>query len=398
MLRAASSKAATPGTRAPARPRVVVVDHCAQLSGAELALVRLLPHVPDVDLTVVLAEDGPLVDRLRRAGVDVRVLPLAPRTAELRRAELRRGRIPLRAAADVLGYSWRLARLLRSLRADVVHTNSNKAHLYGGLAAKLAGKPQLWHARDRVARPYMPRAALALSRLAAWTLPSYVLANSRSTLATVTRTGRGAKPALVLAEPVTLPALVARDGRPRPVTVGMVGRLTPWKGQDVFLRAFAEAFPFGDARAVLVGSAMFGEHDYAEELRALAEELGIGDRVGFTDFTDDVDGELARMDALVHASVIPEPFGQVVIEGMAAGLPVIAADAGGPAEIIDDGVTGLLYEPGNVTELAKVLRRVTGDAGLRAEIGRRARAAAAAYDPAAIAARLRAVYAEVSRG
>lgn len=376
---------------------VVVLDHCAQLSGAELALVRLLPHVRDVRYTVVLAEDGPLVDRLRGAGIAVEVLPMAPRAAALRRDELTGARIPVRAAVDVATYTWKVYRYLRRVRPDAVHTNSNKSHLYGGVAARAARVPHLWHARDRVARPYMPRIGVLVSRAAAWTLPSFVVANSRSTLQTVVRRGPGARPATVLAEPVLpQPSVPRPDSDGGELVVGMVGRLTPWKGQDVFLRAFVAAFPAGGARAVLVGSAMFGEADYEVSLRQLTEDLGLSERVSFLGFTDDVAGELARMDVLVHASVIPEPFGQVVIEGMAAGLPVLAADDGGPAEILKSGVTGLLYPPGDVPALAEHLRAVAADPHLRRALGDAARGASAAYDPDHIAAGLRSVYSQMT--
>ena len=120
-----------------------------------------------------------------------------------------------------------------------------------------------------------------------------------------------------------VPVPVRRGGGP--LTFGMVGRIAPWKGQDVFLGAFAHAFGQGDERAVIVGGALFGEDDCARELSRLADALGVGNRVEFRGHRPNVWDELSRIDVLVHASVTPEPFGQVIIEGMAAGVPVIAA-------------------------------------------------------------------------
>ena len=103
-----------------------------------------------------------------------------------------------------------------------------------------------------------------------------------------------------------------RDG---PFTVGMVGRIARWKGQHVFIEAFARAFPDGPERALIVGAPLFGDDDraYAEDLHTLASELGLDGRVTFTGFVDDVERRLAELDVLVHASVVPEPFGQVVV-------------------------------------------------------------------------------------
>jgi glycosyltransferase involved in cell wall biosynthesis len=176
----------------------------------------------------------------------------------------------------------------------------------------------------------------------------------------------------------------------------MVGRLAPWKGQDVFLAAFARSFPAGGVeRAVLVGAPLFGEEGYEADLHRLAAELGIADRLEMTGFRDDVSAELARLDVLVHASVIPEPFGQAVVEGMAAGLPVIATEAGGPAEVITNGVDGLLVPPDDRAALAAALRRLSNDPDLRARLGAAARQRARAYGPMPVAEKVIAFYGQV---
>lgn len=377
------------------KPRVVFLDHVAQLSGAELALLRLLPSMTEIEPHVVLAEDGPLVARFREAGVSCEVLPINPRTGALRKDRVSRG-LPFVSIADTATYAWRVGRRLRQLQADIVHTNSLKAHLYGGLAARLAGRPQVWHTRDRIAPDYLPAAAVQLVRTAVRYLPTAVIANSSATLATL-HFEKG--PHRVLPSPVVVNDPVVSSRRVASphdrFTVGVVGRLAPWKGQDVFLRAFAAAFPDGPEQAVIIGSAMFGEDDFADTLRTLATELGIADRVRFTGFLDDVRTELAGMDVLVHCSIVPEPFGQVVIEGMAASLPVVAARAGGPAEIIRDGETGLLTTMGDVAELSAALRSLAGDAELRRRLATAGRIASEQYAPELIARQLTELYAEV---
>ncbi len=178
----------------------------------------------------------------------------------------------------------------------------------------------------------------------------------------------------------------------------MLGRIAPWKGQDLFLRAFAEAFPAGGERAVLVGTPMFGEEDYERELHELVASLGLGERVEFRGFREDVWPELASFDVLVHASMIPEPFGTVVLEGMAAGLAVIAPDEGGPATVIDDGETGRLFRSRDQGSLAAAMRSLQQSPGERERLGACARAALGEYHPDAIAARLEDVYTRVLNG
>jgi glycosyltransferase involved in cell wall biosynthesis len=99
----------------------------------------------------------------------------------------------------------------------------------------------------------------------------------------------------------------------------------------------------------------------------------------------------------VHASVIPEPFGQVVVEGMAARLAVVAADAGGPAEVITHEVDGLLYPPGNVAALALLLRRLADDPALRFRLGDQAVITAEKYGSANMAAELVEIYQRIRR-
>lgn len=378
------------------RLKVVYVDHVAQMSGGEIALLRLLPHLDRVDPHVVLAQDGPLVEQLHLAGISVEVLPFESRARDLPKGDVRLGRLDPRLAAATAAYALRLARRLRHLRPDIVHTNSLKAGVYGSVAARLAGIPVVWHVRDRLAGDYLPAGAITLVRRMSRHLATAVIANSRTTMATLEAApGRTVLYAVVpevmrQIEPVGRVAGSA-------TTYGIVGRLAPWKGQDLFLRAFAQAFAGGPERAVVVGSSMFGEDAYARDLARLADELGIGERVEFRGFRSDVWQELSRLDVLVHASTIPEPFGQVILEGMAAGVAVIAPRAGGPAEILDDGVTGILYAPNDLGQLTAAMRRLL-DAELRDRLRAAARDEVRRYEPRTVADELQALYAAIGAG
>lgn len=383
----------------PRRPRVVYLDHCARLSGGELALLRLLPSLSGVDAHVILGEEGPLVGRLHRANASVEVKPMAEAARDVNRSRVRPGRLPGAGAMHSVAYALMLARRLRALRPDIVHTNSLKAAIYGGVAGRLAGVPVVWHVRDRIADDYMPKAAVRLVRAAARRLPAAIIANSQATLETL---GPMSVRTAVIPSPIA-PELL-KDGSAsvppadRPLRIGIVGRLARWKGQNIFLEAFARAFPEGSELAVVVGAALFDEGDYEVELQKLVSELGIEDRVEFTGFVDDVGIELARLDIVVHASLSPEPFGLVVVEAMAVGLAVVVANAGGPAETVDDGVNGLLYPPGDANALAEALRRLVDDAGLRRQLGEAARERARDFTPEIVAGKVMAVYRSLPGG
>jgi glycosyltransferase involved in cell wall biosynthesis len=140
---------------------------------------------------------------------------------------------------------------------------------------------------------------------------------------------------------------------------------------------------------------MFGEDEYEVSLRALVTQLGLDNRVEFRGFRADVWDELSNMDILVHASRIPEPFGQVILEGMAARVPVIAPEAGGPAEIVRHAENGMLYEMGNRAALSAALRELAHDPELRARLAKAGEATLAEYRPDVIVAALQTVYHDV---
>jgi len=165
--------------------RVAYIDHVAQSSGAEIALARLIDALHDVDPLVILAEDGPLVASLMASGVSVEVLPMRERTRDLRKDRVGSRGLPIAALVDTTAYAFRLARRLRALRPDLVHTNSLKAGVYGSLAARLAGVPVVWHLRDRLAADYLRRPAVLVVRALIAILPNSVVVNSEATRATL---------------------------------------------------------------------------------------------------------------------------------------------------------------------------------------------------------------------
>ena len=155
---------------------------------------------------------------------------------------------------------------------------------------------------------------------------------------------------------------------------GIVGPLVSWKGQDVFLRAakrVLEKVP--DAYAFVVGRAPSDERNYAEALHHLAAELGIADRLVFTGYRADVPDVLRLLDVVAHASVIPEPFGRVIAEAMAMGRPVVASNAGGPTEIIEDGRTGFLVPPHDEEALASRITELLQEPAKAKRVGETAR-------------------------
>ena len=156
--------------------------------------------------------------------------------------------------------------------------------------------------------------------------------------------------------------------------VGLVGRLQPWKGQDRLLRAQALLHERGHRiHTVIVGGDAYGlSPQYADSLPSLVTRLGLGDAVTMTGQVVDAGPYIDQLDILVNASD-PEPFGIVLLEGMARGVAVVAVDSGGPAELIEDGRTGQLARSGEPAALADALETLLASPELRRAVARAGR-------------------------
>src|SRR5690606_11074918 len=136
--------------------------------------------------------------------------------------------------------------------------------------------------------------------------------------------------------------------------IGVVGNVKEWKGQDTLVRALPRIMQrFPDVYCLLVGSIV--DTRYRELMQHHIDANGLGGRVVFTGYQRRPAEHMAEMDVVVHTSTAPEPFGLVMLEGMALGKPVIATAHGGPVDVIEDRKTGFLAEPGNEDMLADIL-------------------------------------------
>lgn len=363
--------------------KVLLVSPTALPGGSERAMAGLARHLPalGIEARAVLLQDGPMAGWLAEAGCPVEIVT-AGRARDLPSS----ARVVRRLAAAARG-------------VDVVLSNQSKGHLFGGIAARLARRPEVWWQHGAPSRHNRMDRAGSFVRSAV-----VVVINREAVEAQRSLTPR-ARIELVHSG-VDVAGAAQRKGSSSEIeakpwngnrVVGIVGRLQPWKGQEVFLRAAAiVAERHGDLHFLVVGGAILGwEGDYPERLEALAEELGIAGRVHFTGHRDDVYPYFDAMDVVVNAS-FGEPFGLVIVEAMALGKPVIATASGGPLDIIEDGVSGLLVAPGDHRQLADAIERVLTEPGLAAGLSAGAAERAPTFSDEAMAARMGAILASVA--
>jgi glycosyltransferase involved in cell wall biosynthesis len=362
--------------------RILFVSPIAQIGGAERCLLTMLDSLrradDDLDLHVLAFEDGPLLAEALRRQASTHVLPLPPGLAALGEGA---GRSPLRllqmagGLVALPGFARRLRRLLRRVRPDIVHSNGMRAHLLCASARPAA--PLLWHLHDFPSSRRMFRPLLL--RYAPRTAGMIAISNA------VAADARGLFPAARVETVLNAVDLQRfhpdRSGddaatEPAVVRVGLAATYARWKGQDVFLQAIAQLPRDLPAKFSIIGGPIYktaGSQFSPEELSDLANRLGVGDRVEFLPFQSDMPGVYRSLDVVVHASTLPEPFGLTIAEAMACGRATIVSQAGGAAELFEDGVDAIGVPPGDAAALARAIARLVGDAALR----RRLAAAAA---------------------
>ena len=151
---------------------------------------------------------------------------------------------------------------------------------------------------------------------------------------------------------------------------GIVGRIIRWKGHIEFLKAADLVFKsVPQAKGLIVGDFSDGDNRYQELIARMVEESEFSDRFIFSGYMHDIENLYSIMDVCVHTSIDPEPFGLVITEAMAHGVPVVASDRGAPREIINDGKDGFLVDPVATERLSSVIISLLTDEALRQRIG-----------------------------
>ncbi|MGF6777421.1 glycosyltransferase family 4 protein [Paraburkholderia sp. GAS334] len=348
---------------------VLAIDQSGVLGGAELSLLEVVKTLR-ARIQVTLFDDGPFRTALDEAGVAVDVLD----AGALRHVRKQGGKLPKGSALTGLASLVR-AVAARARDADVIYANTQRAMVIGAVAGRIARRPVVWHLRDIVSAQHFGRKQLAIIKWCAKFGLSHVVANSAaSAQAFSDLTDFDSKRIDVVFNGISAAPFDALRGVPQRTLrtrlslpqdaflVGSFSRLAHWKGQHVLLEAMVLN---PRMHAVFVGAALFGEDDYEASLRAFVDAHGLGERVHFLGFQHDVAACMCAVDVVAHTSITPEPFGRVIVEGMLALRPVVAARAGGVLEIVEDGVDGLLCEPGDAQALAITLAKLQEDVALR---------------------------------
>lgn len=352
---------------------VLLVHNSADMYGASRSLLRLVSRLPalGVEPVVVLPASGPLQDALRAVGVRVHIHSgLSVITREIYRSPIALARF----VGGIPRSAFQIARVARAVGADLIHTNTGVI-VSPALGARVCGIPHLWHIRDSFQEfgrlwPVYERYIRKLSSRVVCVSSAIAAQFRQDSRVVVVNNG------FPLEEFAVDRTALRREFRSTygigsdEIVVGVVGRIKfRRKGQEYAVEAVKRLVSAGlRCRLAIIGGTAPGNEDHEERLRQLIERVGL-EGVILTGDLPDTRPAYAGIDILVLPSAQPEPFGGVVIEGMAMCLPVVATSIGGSVDQIDPGVTGYLVPPADVPALAAALEPLVTDADLRAKMG-----------------------------
>jgi glycosyltransferase involved in cell wall biosynthesis len=358
------------------------------LYGADVVLLELLKRLDrrQFEPFVILPRDAQHINRLSQRLDEERISYRFIRMAVIRRKYFSPFGL-LTFALNFLVGVVALMYIIWRLRAVLVHSNT-MAVPCGALAARLMGRPSIWHIHEIVTRPAWARRLLHPVAVA---LSTQVVAVSQAVQAHILADCPSAPHKIRVIHNGVNVAGFDRPGNGEEirsqyripesaVLVGMIGKVCRWKGQLLFVEAaklVTRERP--EVRFLAVGGVFDDEVHFMNHFREAAAEAGLADTFVIADYRSDVPDVLRSLDLFILPSTEPDPFPTVVLEAMAAAKPVIACHHGGAPEMVIEGETGLLFPPGCAEPLAAAILRLVDDRILARRMGEAGRKRAYAH-------------------
>lgn len=349
---------------------IVFLHSSSELYGSDRSLLNLVKNLDKdkFNITVILPEDGPLVDKINSFdNVEVIINELAV----LRRKNL-----------SLSGMSKYFIELMRSIKfinnlikeksIDIVYTNTSVIFV-GGISAKICKVKSVWHIREIIKSKYERFIVSKIVNI----FSDYIIANSKATAEAISKNKDKVKVVYNAIDIEKNSGLEDIDEVYKEVAstivksnnkirIGMAGRINRWKGQKLFVDMAKLVSEENDNVEFLIAGDVYKGEDYIlDDLKGYILESGVKDKIGLLGQVDNMSNFYKKLDIFVLPSIQPEPFGLVVIEAMNNKLPVVATNHGGPVEIIDNNIDGFLVDYKDAREMAQVVNKLIKDKELR---------------------------------
>ncbi|MFP4165150.1 MAG: glycosyltransferase [Chitinispirillaceae bacterium] len=347
----------------------------AHMGGAEFSLLDILEGAASkADVHLVTSENGELVKRARRMGVNCHVVPAGKGLARIRRGNLFfKAFLNIPALFSFLIFSLKVRKLVNLIRPDCIHANVPKSHMLLFLLRFFGYRGRtVIHIREIFVRKSV---AFELYGLLFSPEKSIVIAISQAVRDGLPEKMR--KSAVVIHNGIFIPSrCVLKQPKKEGLSFVYLGRIVPWKGCHILIEAFSKLQKKYSGRKIsltLAGGTFYWDETYRDELRGLILQHKQENHCSLLPHVSNVYSFLARYDVFCTGSQ-HEPFGRSVAEAQSCALPVVAFESGGIAEIVEKEETGFLAEERTVGGIAAEMEKFVlkpGLAEIMGEAGRR---------------------------
>ncbi len=336
--------------------KILFLDQSGKPGGAELCLVDIAkPYRPNC--LVGLFADGSFRDLLKKNHIPVKIL--TNQAIQVRKeSTLIQG---LASLTQLLPLINNVAKIARDY--DLIYANTQKALVIGAIASFLSWRPLVYHLHDILSPEHFSKTNRTIAITLANCFAKLIIANSQASKNAFIEASGRADIVEVIYNGFDSTSYQVNETQIKQVrqeleledkfVIGHFSRLSPWKGQHILIEAIAQS-P-SQVVAILVGDALFGEQEYVKQLHEQVEKLQLQNRIKFLGFRSDIPQLMSACDLVAHTSIAAEPFGRVIVEAMLCGKPVVAANAGGAVEIVENNINGYLVTPGEPQELAQII-------------------------------------------
>lgn len=352
--------------------KIAILDHATHLGGGEKVLITLIENLDKsiYDITVLVTENGQFTEELDRKHIKYKVISTNSKMLSIKRGNklsfINKAKIML----YTLKYVRDISQYVRSEEFKLVYTNSMKAHIYGSLVSWYCNIPLVWRLHDFISKDNFNTFTRKVFIKFANIFPNRILTVSNSVrnsmLENCVKSNKlqtiynGLPYEQIKTDKSTY--LLKYNIENNKKIIGIVGWLIPWKGQDVFIKAAKEVInKYNDVHFLIVGGPLKDSKKFEQELFNYIKRYNIESYFTFTGHVSDVKNILAFMDISVHCSKLPDPLPTVILESMLSNTPVIGVNLGGVPEIINNNVSGSLFDNGDYNMLSDVILNLLSD-------------------------------------
>lgn len=358
------------------RKKILFLEQYSKISGGQKVLLSLAGELKGYyDLCVVVPEKGDLTTELENLNIEYAVFPIGYYS------------IGKKTFFDIFNYLLRLPFLVRKLTTllkekdiDLVYANGARTFIWGSIACKKTRVPMVWYIHSIFDKGLIKKLCVLFGKN---DIVKNIIAVSQSVKKPLALVGEKIKVIYNGIDTGLYFPATSKNGPFRKELkigntplIGMVCFLMEWKGIDDLLMAGKEIIRVHpNVKFAIIGDVLYDTkgQKYKKYLISMVKKLGLNDNVIFTGYRKDIPAVMKELDIFVLASKKPDPCPTSLLQAMASGAASIATDFGGPAELIDNGKDGLLYEPGNHMELAEKISSLLDDPEKRAELSHNAR-------------------------